>query len=88
MAGGEPESRDSEKWSSHPSPSQGHPEPQGPGATVILSQEQLPGLPPIAQGHSGAAPDLPGAEGRGGETKGRKREGSSALWSTKGGKQG
>lgn len=71
-----------------PRATQYSPEPQGLGVTVTLSQEQLPGSPHTAQGHSGAAPDLPWEESRGGETKGSKREGSSALCSTKGGKQG
>lgn len=71
-----------------PRAAQYSPEPQGPGVTATLSQEQLPGSPHTAQGHSGAAPDLPREGSRGGETKGRKREGSSALWSTKGGKKG
>lgn len=72
-----------------PRATQHSPEPQGLVVTITLSQEQLPGSPHIAQWHFGAAPDLPDLEeSRGGETKGRKREGSCALWSTKGGKQG
>lgn len=52
-----------------PRATQHSPEPQGPGVTVTLSQEQLPGSPHTAQGHSGAAPDLPREESRGEKPK-------------------
>lgn len=79
MAGGGPEIRDSEKWSSHPSPSQGHPaQPRAPGAGCDCHPES--GAAPWLTSHcSGAFWGCTLEESRGGETKGRKREGSKCL---------